>query len=321
MSNWQPSAPLKNLQIRARILKQIRDFFAARDVLEVDTPLMCRTSVTDPFIESIPATFQAHGAQQTQQYYLQTSPEYAMKRLLANGSGPIYQICKAFRQGDVGQLHNPEFTMLEWYRPGFNHHQLMDEMDELLQLVLQCKPAMRLSYRALFQTYLAIDPHTASIAELAQCAANQSIVVAGNITDKDTWLDLLLTHCIEPQIGMDVPCFVYDFPASQAALARIQAGDPPLAARFEVYCRGMELANGFYELQDAREQRERFIRNLQRREELGLSSLPIDELFLAALEQGLPDCSGVALGVDRLMMVALKSNRIADVLSFNFDKA
>lgn len=321
MLTWQPSASLKNLQARARILKQIRDFFAARDVLEVDTPLMCHTSVTDPFIQSIPALFQAHGAQHTQQYYLQTSPEYAMKRLLAAGSSSIYQICKAFRQGDLGQLHNPEFTMLEWYRTGFNHHQLMDEMDALLQLVLQCNSAVRMSYGELFQTYLAIDPHGATLAQLAQCAKQHAISMATAITDKDTWLDVLMTHCIEPQLGQDRPCFIFDFPASQAALARIQPGNPPLAARFEVYCRGMELANGFYELQDAQEQRRRFEHNLQRRAELGLSALPIDELFLAALAQGLPDCAGVALGIDRLIMVALGSTSIADVVSFDFPKS
>ncbi len=321
MLTWQPSASLQNLQVRARVLQQIRDFFAARQVLEVDTPLLCHTSVTDPFIQSIPALFKAHGARETQQYFLQTSPEYAMKRLLANGSGPIYQICKAFRQGDVGTIHNPEFTMLEWYRPGFNHHQLMDEMDELLQLILQCPKALRCSYAELFQHHLAINPHTATLAELARCAQQQSISIAGSITDKDTWLDILMTHCIEPSLGKEAPCFVYDFPASQAALARIQAGEPPLAARFEVYCRGMELANGFYELQDAAEQRQRFMHNLQRRSELALPALPIDELLLAALKQGLPDCSGVALGVDRLIMAVLDKTMIADVLSFDFSRS
>lgn len=321
MTNWRPSAPIKNLQARARILQQIRAFFSAREVLEVDTPLMCHTSVTDPFIHSIPAFFQAYGASKIQPYFLQTSPEYAMKRLLANGSGAIYQICKAFRQGDVGQIHNPEFTMLEWYRPQFTHHQLMTEVDELLQVVLQCPPALRLSYCELFLRYTGINPHTATFTELANCAAQHEINVMSTISDKDSWLDLLLSHAIEHKLGHEAPCFVYDFPASQAALARIQPGDPPLAARFEVYCCGMELANGFYELQDAAEQRQRFINNLERRHTLNLPALPIDELFLAGLEQGLPDCSGVALGIDRLIMAALGTDRITDVLSFDFSRS
>lgn len=319
-SNWQPSASIDNLRARAGIIKSIRDFFAARDVLEVETPVICHTSVTDPFIQSIPVLVQPHPQQQEQRYYLQTSPEYAMKRLLAAGSGSIYQITKAFRQEEIGRLHNPEFTILEWYRLDLDHHQLMDEMDELLQTILHVSPADRFSYQQLFQQHLHIDPLTASMDELAVCAKNHGIELAATIDDKDTWLNLLMSHCIEPQLGQQQAVFVYDFPASQAALARLSPADPRVASRFEVYFKGMELANGFHELQSASEQRKRFEHNLQRRSAMKLCELPIDDYFLGALEHGLPDCAGVALGVDRLVMLALSATCIQDILSFDFNR-
>jgi len=314
--SWEPSASLANLRIRAQILKIIRDFFAARDVMEVETPLICHTSVTDTYIQSIPVLIN----QEKTPYYLQTSPEYAMKRLLAAGFGAIYQISKAFRQEEIGRWHNPEFTMLEWYRPGFNHHHLMDEMDTLLQLILQTPAAERKTYAELFQTYLQINPHQTSIAELSACAKQKQINIAAEINEIDTWLTILMTHCIEPELGKNQPCFIYDFPASQAALARIEPGEPPVAARFEVYYQGIELANGFYELQDVNEQRKRFENNLLERKQAGLPLLKIDELFLAALHHGLPDCAGVALGIDRLIMLSTKSEHIAQVLSFDFSR-
>ena len=318
-NNWQPSAAIATLRKRADIIKSIRAFFYARNVLEVDTPLMCHTSVTDPFIQSIPVTYQP--SLQKQPYYLQTSPEYMMKRLLAAGSGDIFQLCKAFRQDEVGQHHNPEFTMLEWYRLGFDHHKLMDEMDELLQMVLNVAPATRVTYADLFQQQLNINPHQTSVDELRDCAQAHSLNVPNDIDDIDTWLQLLSSECIEPNIGLDKPIFIYDFPASQAALARIQPGNPPVAARFEVYFRGIELANGFHELQDANEQRKRFENNLIERQKLELNLLPIDEYFLAALEHGLPDCAGVALGIDRLIMLACDADKIADVVSFDVSRS
>lgn len=318
---WQPSAPIKKLKKRAEIIKNIRQFFADRDVLEIDTPLMCHTSVTDPFIESIPTIYKPSDQRDYPHFYLQTSPEYAMKRLLAAGSGSIYQICKAFRQGEVGRFHNPEFTMMEWYRLGFDHHQLMNEMDDLLQTVLQCKKAERFSYQMLFKVYLNIDPHRATVSELRKVALQNNIQLNTETEDKDTWLNLLMSHVIEPQLGLQMPCFVFDFPASQAALARIIPGEIPVAARFEVYIKGIELANGFYELQDVAEQRLRFENNLAIRKALGLAHLPIDEYFLSALSHGLPDCSGVALGVDRLIMIATESESIQEVLSFDISRA
>lgn len=312
---WQPSASVETLKQRAAIMQSIRRFFHERGVIEVETPLLCHTSVTDPYIQSISATLGQ------QRYYLQTSPEYAMKRLLAAGSGAIFQLCKAFRLDEVGVRHNPEFTMLEWYRPDFDHHQLMTEMDELLQCVLKTHAAERVSYADLFLRFLAINPHQVTSHELQMLAKRHQLDIQANIDDVDTWLMLLMSHIIEPQIGQERPIFIYDFPVSQSALARIQSTIPPVASRFEVYFKGMELANGFHELQDAKEQRRRFEANLQSRREQNLEMLPLDEHFLAALEHGLPDCAGVALGVDRLVMLALEKEKIAEVVSFDFHRA
>lgn len=305
--HWKPNTPLDTLQQRARLITNIRQFFAERQVLEVETPLLSTSTVTDPHVHGVPVP---------EKLFLQTSPEYAMKRLLAAGSGCIYQISKAFRQHDQGQFHHPEFTMLEWYRLGFDHHDLMDEMDALLQTILSCAPAERMSYQQLFQHYLAINPHTSTIDELKACVAEQGIHFTGTLPDVNAWLDLLLTHCIEPHIAQEKPLFLYDFPVSQAALARIRNEDPPVASRFEVYFKGIELANGFHELASAVEQRKRFENDLAYRRQHQLPVVPVDENFLHALEHGLPDCAGVALGVDRLVMLALGKRSISDVISF-----
>lgn len=315
---WQPSASLENLQRRAAIIRNIRAFFEKRGVLEVDTPLLSHTSVTDPYIESIPVHLKSSTMEET--YYLQTSPEYAMKRLLAAGSGPIFQICKAFRQGEHGKIHNPEFTMLEWYRPFYDHHQLMNEMDDLLQMILHCKPAERKSYSSLFAP-IGLDPHTASIDDCKKAAETLGINVIAELEDRDDWLQLILSEKIEPEIGQECPCFIYDFPASQAALSRLQNTEPAVASRFEVYFKGLELANGFHELNDPIEQRRRFENNIAKREAMNLKPLPVDEFFLAALAHGLPDCAGVALGVDRLVMIATNAPMIHDILSFDIRRA
>lgn len=309
---WKPSATISNLKKRAEILKKIRIFFEERNILEVETQLLSHATGSDPYVHSI-AT-QNH-------LYLQTSPEYAMKRLLASGSGSIYQICKAFRNDDTGRFHNPEFTMLEWYRLGFDHHALMDEMDCLLQIILNTGKADRLTYQQLFKKYCDIDPFSADMHDLKKAAARYNITFSGELSC-DGWLDLLMTHIIEPKIGQEKPFFLYDFSISQAALAKIRwQENPPVASRFEVYFKGVELANGFHELQDANEQRKRFTNELQSRKEMNLPVFPIDENFLAALDEGLPDCAGVALGVDRLIMLALDCNSISEVLSFNFERA
>jgi lysyl-tRNA synthetase class 2 len=318
---WQPTATIEHLQQRAQIITKIRHFFDVRHVIEVDTPLMSHYTITDPHVVGIPAIYTALGSHDKKEMHLQTSPEYAMKRLLAAGSGPIYQICKAFRQGEVGRLHNPEFTMLEWYRLGFDHHALMDEMDELLQITLQTAPAERVSYTDLFEKHLGINPHAANAESLALCAKQKNIVLSGTLPDRDAWLDLLWTHCIEPVVGQERPIFLYDFPASQAALAKVRDEQPPVASRFEVYFKGIELANGFHELQDASEQAARFARDLDFRKQHGFPDKVIDPRFLAALQNGLPDCAGVALGIDRLVMLALGCDRVADILSFAFERA
>jgi lysyl-tRNA synthetase class 2 len=319
--NWRPNATLENLRKRAAIIASIRTFFAERDVLEVDTPMMSRATITDPHVTGIPAVYKAYGAHAEERLYLQTSPEFCMKRLLAAGLGSIYQLNKAFRQGEVGHLHNPEFTMLEWYRLGFDHHDLMNEMDELLQLVLHCAPAQRISYADIFWDYLQVDAHCAGIEILAKAAQDKNIPLEGDLPNRDAWLTLLWTHYIEPKMGAERPMFLYDFPVSQASLAKIRPGNPPVASRFEVYYKGIELANGFHELQDSAEQAQRFATDLQVRELLGVPPMPIDKNLLAALQHGIPNCAGVALGIDRLIMLALNGKTIPDVLCFAFDRA
>lgn len=318
-SDWQPSATITTLRERAAIINKIRAFFAERHVLEVETPIMGKATGTDPYIESIPALFSSFGDVKPVTCYLQTSPEFAMKRLLAAGSGPIYQMMKVFRNGEIGQYHNPEFTMLEWYRPQFDHHQLMAEVEALLIAILACESAEKLTYRELFQRYARFDPMTTSIAELQEYVEQQGLQ-ADLVLNHDGWLQLIMTHFIEPQLGYNVPTFVYDFPASQASLARISSDNPLVAERFEVYVQGIELANGFHELLDADEQRQRFMKDLTRRQSENQMLPPMDELFLAALKQGLPPCAGVALGVDRLIMLALKKPSIQEVISFDFTR-
>ncbi|ATG75786.1 elongation factor P lysine(34) lysyltransferase [Zobellella denitrificans] len=319
---WPPTASLAFLQQRARLLAAIRHFFAERQVLEVDTPTLASAGVTDVHLDNFVTRFVGPGMAQGLDLYLQTSPEFHMKRLLAAGSGPIYQICKAYRNEESGRLHNPEFTMLEWYRPGFDHHQLMDEMAGLLQLVLGCDSPERLTYQQAFTTTLGVCPLSASLDELRR--AGQDLGADDLIAreeDRDTLLQLLFALGVEPRIGQVVPCFVYHFPASQAALARISPQDPRVAERFEVYFKGIELANGFHELSDADEQRRRFEQDNRLRRGRGLPERPVDEYLLAALQAGLPDCAGVALGVDRLIMLALGAGRLEQVIAFPVTRA
>jgi lysyl-tRNA synthetase class 2 len=318
--DWRPTASLENLRLRARILTTIRAFFESRGVLEVETPLLSGATVTDPHILSMSSRYGGPGAPHGRVLYLQTSPEYAMKRLLASSSGPIYQICKAFRDGESGRLHTPEFTILEWYRPGFDHHRLMNEMDELLGEVLGLPAAERLSYSDVFQRYIGVDPHTASLETLEKHAATLGLT-ASRTTEKDDWLNLLMAQAAEPKLGRGRPTFVFDYPASQAALARIREGNPPVAERFEVYVEGLELANGFHELADGVEQRRRFEADLEKRRGLGRDSVPIDEYLLGALEAGMPSGAGVALGIDRLVMIAAGADALPDVLAFPIDRA
>lgn len=317
---WRPGADLPMLRLRARTLDRVRAFFAGRGVLEVETPALSAAATTDPHIESFATAYRGPGRAPAP-LYLHTSPEFPMKRLLAAGSGPIYQICKVFRQGECGRLHNPEFTLLEWYRPGFDHRRLMDEVEALVLPILGRPAAERLSYAEAFARHLDLDPHRADAATLAACAARHGIAVDGLGADRDGWLALLLTHLVEPHLGRGRPTFLYDYPASQAALARVRAGEPPLAERFELYVDGVELANGFHELADAAEQRRRFAADREARRAAGLPLVPMDEHLLAALAHGLPDCAGVALGFDRLLMLAAGVEEIGRVVAFPIDRA
>lgn len=322
---WRPAATLTTLRLRAGLLGRIRAFFAARRVLEVDTPVLSTATIPDPNIHSFTTRFHGPGPRHGAALYLHTSPEFPMKRLLANGSGDIYQIARVFRDGEAGGRHNPEFTLLEWYRVGWDHHRLMDEVAALVGELLPeyaRQPAWRFSYLELFRRYLDLDPFRASVTELITCAESQGISLPTGLSDDDPdpWLDLLLTHCIEPRLPPDRPVFVHDYPSTQAALARIRPDDPPVAERFELYLGGIELANGFHELADPVEQRRRFERDNRLRAERGLPVIPLDEHLLAALEQ-LPDCAGVALGVDRLLMLAAGKRRLGEVLAFPFERA
>jgi len=318
--DWRPTASLEALRIRAGILAKIRAFFAEREVLEVETPLLASAPVTDLHLQALSCRYRGPGHDDGRALYLQTSPEFAMKRLLAAGSGPIFQICKAVRDGEAGRRHNPEFTILEWYRPGWDHHLLMDEIDELLAVVLGAPPGERLSYREAFQRYADVDPHEESDGELQSRVECLGVSSAGEL-ERDDLLDLLVTHVIEPKLGHCQPTFIHDYPASQAALAKVRPGDPPLAERFEVFAEGLELANGYHELTDPAVQRQRFETDLEARRDAHLPEVPIDEHLLAALDHGLPDCAGVALGVDRLLMLAAGTREIADVLAFPVDRA
>ncbi len=309
--------------MRARVMARIRAFFHQQGVMEVETPVCSQAATTDPAIESLVTRYTGPGAPRGLPLYLHTSPEFPMKRLLAAGSGSIYQICRVFRDGESGRLHNPEFTLLEWYRPGFDHHRLMDEVELLIQSL---KPSVdtsrRIRYQALFEQHLQIDPHTATVEQLRRCAQDQGIsgVDTLDLPNPDGWLDLLMSHCIEPAMGPGL-CFVYDYPASQAALARVRAGDPPVAERFELYLDGVELANGFHELIDAAEQRRRFEQDIHVRAAAGQPVVPMDQRFIQALAQGMPDCSGVALGIDRLLMQLVGVDTIAEVMAFPIDRA
>ena len=343
----------------------------------METPLLASAPVTDLHLQAMSTQYRGPGADGGRELWLQTSPEFAMKRLLAAGSGPIYQICKAFRDGEAGSRHNPEFTMLEWYRPGWDHHRLMDEVAELIDAVLtrggnqgqpqrqgqpsgtaarrrfggespaspdgrvpgsnfvrreqSCVPGIpshragrieKLTYAEAFQHHIEIEPHSACTAELAARAMKLLDGPPPDLgDDRDGWLDLLMSHIIEPELGRNGPSFIYDYPASQAALARIRPGDPPVAERFEAWIEGVELANGYHELTDTVEQRARFEADLAARRDRGLPEVPVDARLLDAMAHGLPDCAGVAIGVDRLVMLAAGADRIEEVIAFPVDRA
>lgn len=307
--NWRPSAGKGALVKRAELNANIRRFFAEKNVLEVETPILNCFPVADANIE--PFTL----SDRHQKAFLHTSPEYAMKRLLCADIGDIYQICKVFRSGEAGGRHNPEFTMLEWYRIGFSLKQLMSEVAELLVLSLGSKTVTYLTYQQALLQYAEIDVFSATDSEIE----NLGISIAGaNLNlSRDGWLDVVMSHAVEPKLPANDLTFIHQYPASQAALATLQDIDQgeKVAQRFEVYYQGFELANGYHELTDANEQKQRFLKEVS---ETGRS---IDEFLCNALEHGMPECSGVALGVDRLLMLQLEEKEIAKVLSFDSARA
>ncbi len=310
-NDWSPTASPAALRQRAELYCSVRAFFHSRDVLEVETPSLSRHGVTDPHIAGVAVS--GYG-------WLQTSPEFAMKRLLTNGSGCIYQICKAFRDGEAGRYHNPEFTLLEWYRVGFDEHQLMSEVEQLLAALFDCGAAQRIAYGDVFLQHLNTNPHRASHAEL-QTLVDRHIETASACVDKDQCLELLFSHILQP--GLIGLTFVYDYPASQAALARLgeDANGTTIARRFECFFDGIELANGYNELADHDEYLGRCETDNAQRAAYGLPAMEIDSRFVAAMRQGLPACAGVALGLDRLLMLMLAANSIKDVLSFSAERA
>ena len=302
------------------MLARTREFFAARRVLEVETPALSRAAVSDPHIESLHTRIKGF----ERPFFLATSAEFAMKRLIAAGAGDIYQICKVFRDGECGRWHNPEFTLLEWYRLGFDDDRLMSEIEQLVGLLLGPQrlsgPALRLTYAQALVQYAGVDPHIAGDAELAAAAVRHGVDCAGDL-DRDGKLDLLMALVVGPKLGRDHLTFICDYPASQASLARLKPGAPPVAARFEMYFEGLELANGFHELGAAHEQRSRFGNDLEVRRARGQPLPPLDEHLLSALEAGMPDCAGVALGFDRLVAISLGATALSEVLSFPVETA
>lgn len=320
-NDWRPSATLAALRQRAELLARLRAYFAQQGVLEVETPLLSTAGTTDPHVPSfiVPDSYS--------QRYLSTSPEFAMKRLLAAGTGSIYQVCKAFRQEEQGKHHNPEFSLLEWYRVGFDHQRLMQDVaalvGELAEGLRDFGPVEYLSYHDCFQQQLGLDPHTAKVQVLRETAHQNGLPTVSGLADDDRegWLDLLMSFAVQPHLGRGHLCFVYDYPENQAALARVRPGNPAVAERFELFVDGIELANGFHELQDTDEQRGRFEADLVRRQAEGLELIAIDERLLGALAAGLPACAGVALGLDRLQMVLGGEEQLRNVVSFDYLRA
>ncbi|WP_110689584.1 EF-P lysine aminoacylase EpmA [Salinicola endophyticus] len=314
--DWQPSATIETLCQRARLLAAVRAFFAARDVLEVETPILGHAGSTDPHLDSLSLSATTSAGRET--LWLQTSPEFHMKRLLAAGSGPIFQLARSFRDGEVGRRHNIEFTMLEWYRPGFSLAALISECESLIRtLIPAVGPARRRRYRDLFRDALALDPFTTPLAELQRVAGERGGLDMAD-SDRDGCLDLLMSLVIEPTLGRDGIDVVVDYPASQAALARkrIDEEGDEVASRFEIYLQGLELANGYDELTDAQEQASRFDDDNRQRAALYKSAVAVDRRLVAALVHGMPAGSGVALGIDRLVQLALGKASLAEVMAF-----
>lgn len=323
-ATWRPCATPAVLRLRAALRGRVRAFFDATGALEVDTPALSAAAPADPALEPLATRVAARPGAPC---FLQTSPEFPMKRLLAAGVGDCWQLARVFRDGERGRWHNPEFDLLEWYRVGWDHHELMDEVEALVTATLQAEravlPAARWTYADAFRRFAGIDPLADDTGALRDAAARAGLGPVAGLADddRDGWLHRLLADVVAPAFPGERPTFLYDWPASQAALARLDADDARVAQRFELYWGPLELANGFHELGDAGEQRARFDADNARRRVRGLAERPVDERLLAALAAGLPDCAGVALGFDRLVMVAAGAGHIDEVLAFPFERA
>ncbi|MGK0673919.1 MAG: EF-P lysine aminoacylase EpmA [Halothiobacillaceae bacterium] len=320
--DWQPGASFDALAARARMLRGIRAFFTARGVLEVETPLLARAASTDVHLESLRVS-----DRRGEVGFLHTSPEFFMKRLLAAGSGPIYQVSKVFRGGEVGRWHNPEFTLLEWYRPGFSLDALMDEVEALVRALAQDMPSRpgisrRIGYREVFIEHIGVDPWATDVETLMSCARTHGLDVEhAEHFSLDDWLDLLFAGALAPRLPSDALTFIHGFPPSQAALAkRMMRDGREVAARFELFWGELELANGFDELQDAQEQERRFAADNAERERRGLPTMPPDDRLVEALRAGLPACAGVAVGLDRLLARLLGAAGLDEVLAFDIHR-
>jgi elongation factor P--(R)-beta-lysine ligase len=340
LPDWQPTATIELMRLRAQMLAKIRQFFADRSVLEVETPLLGHSIGTDPQLDFFTTEYllpwmvcmpeacqeQARRSPQRQTLFLQTSPEFAMKRLLAAGSGSIYQIGKAFRNGESGRFHNPEFTMLEWYRVGFTLPQLMDEIADLIAGLFgnqSLQETQRVSYQDVFVSYTGLNPLVFSYQDYCayarECQISEAVDICGH--DHGLWLDFLFSHKVQLHLGENALCLVYDYPACQSSLARINEQNNQIAERVELFINGIELGNGYYELTDAKEQSRRFDKELAIRQQKQLPVTVMDKHLIAALESGLPECSGVAIGLDRLLMLLSDSASIDEVLSFPIHRA
>ena len=316
MDDWRPATDLNVLKLRAGLMASTRQFFAERDVTEVDTPVLGASTAFDLHLASLETRI---SGVQPDHFYLQTSPESAMKRLLAAGSGSIYQFARSFRNGEAGRLHNPEFVMLEWYRIGVDLQTLMDEVEALVTRLLgEASPAVRQSYRQAFEQYAGLDPFAASLADISN--ACQRLGLCGPPENRTQGLDLIMSHGVQPFLTSQ-RTFVFDFPPAQAAMARIRQQNPPLASRFEFFVDGIELANGYDELTDAGEQARRMAANADLRRQANLPVPVEDSRLLDALEHGLPSCCGVALGFDRLVMLAAGLDDVREAMPFPVDRA
>jgi len=325
-----PSASWENLRQRALLLRRVRDFFDQRHYLEVETPVLSADVVIDRHLEPLAVapnddlgrSATARRPESGGQWWMQTSPEAHMKRMLAAWARPIYQLARVFRAGERGPLHNPEFTLLEWYSPGVSYGEAMSLVSDLLVDVLGSQPAQRESYRDAFERYALVDPHRATVGQLRQAAQRQTLAAPDSLgEDRDGWLDLLLVGCVQPKLGQRGPTILYDWPASQAALAVVREEPHPVAERFEVFVRGVELANGYHELLDSGELRRRNAAANAARTADGKPPLPEESRLLAAMDRGLPDATGVALGFDRLVMLAAGAATIDEVIAFPIERA